>query len=439
MKTFSGKKRLISAVLFISLGALPVMATLAGCGGGGTIPGPITNPNNPFGGRVYQGSLMEGTTERGTLKITTSVKGDAVGVLSAINPQRTIVLSGKINASTGAFELKGSYDSGDQHLQATIKGKVPREGAGGEMTAKLDGQTWTGSFGTPTPVPSPTPTPSPTPGGTPTPTPTNTPDPSPTPAPTPTPSPTPSPSPTPAPTPTPVPQDGLGQEYYPLHTNDFYEYRSTSTIDGQPSEPTTYKRHTGGVQNIDGVGYYRLEDRDESGKVDSVTYVRADGTGFYSVGSDSYDTDASVLISKTRFNPIQKVPFPLAVGQDASQDVVATSQVLGGSDGSSNDFVTETGNFHFKYRVEGKQTITTAAGTFQNCLVLKSEFTASIHVGDHTLTIESSETSYLAPGVGLVKSSGTTKMSNLYGEGDYFTTNETQELVSAKIGDRRLP
>lgn len=429
MKVSMGKHRLLSAVLFISLGAIPVVTTLAGCGA--TSKGPLpaslaTRPGTGFAGRSFSSVVALSGSQRGVVNLSVNAAGRVTGTLALQNPARIVPLTGNVNMTTGVFSASGTDTGTGQSTPVSVSGTLPSSGLGGNVTLTLQGQQFNGTFTVSSTGGSPTP------GSTPTPTPTGT------------------GTPTPTPTPTPTGGPTLNASYFVRRAaNDILTYRQTTTqtttIGGQTTtntqtittnnDPGAFAQGREGVStqvNLNGVTVTRQETLDTSNRVTGFIYFTQDANAYTFYGFDQIEPPGSgTVTSTTRVSPALRFPFNLAPGQTLNQTVTFT--------------VTETGQAPVSYTYTygltffGLETVVVPAGTFANAAKVKTDFSFT-EPGDGVTpatTVTTSLTNFIAPNVGTVKSDGTTQIS----AGSDFSSNSTINTVlqSATINGVNFP
>jgi hypothetical protein len=130
-------------------------AVLAGCGGSGSNPSTLPNPNNEFAGQYRSTMTLDGG-KQGTLNLTVSETGSATGTLtvaaaSAVTRDPfsftvggSLTVSGNVDTD-GTFDIRGTDPLGGDF---GITGNLPADGNGtGSITVHAGGSTYTSTIG----------------------------------------------------------------------------------------------------------------------------------------------------------------------------------------------------------------------------------------------------------------------------------------------------
>ena len=208
--------------------------------------------------------------------------------------------------------------------------------------------------------------------------------------------------------------------YFPTAFGSTWGYQTTRKVTGKPTIVFITGRSVSGSRVVSGVTETVFYETNPSNSgIPEEDYFLKDGTGVANRGtSDSTDPITPLLV------PYYEARFPLQTGHTFEQ---IPNTVLGISLDIDGDGRNETVKVSSTTHVAGFETVTVPAGDFANSAKIETHISTTFILtrGDSVL-VTGTETSWLAPGIGLVKRVTAVKSRGI-------SQTDAEELVSYSI------
>jgi hypothetical protein len=201
--------------------------------------------------------------------------------------------------------------------------------------------------------------------------------------------------------------------YYPFTQGNSWDYQTTVSQNGEPTTNFTRSIIINGSKDFNGA----IASVFVSGIVEN--YLLKDGTGITLHGSNVTNSLPSELV------PIKTVHFPLHLG--LTIETLDKKGLFLGED-IDGDGINDTLDITDEYTVTAMEPITVPAGIFQNSARIESREVQTYHSSAFgiTATVTTTQTEWVAPGIGFVSSIGFTQSKGLSQD---FTVTITEELT----------
>jgi hypothetical protein len=213
--------------------------------------------------------------------------------------------------------------------------------------------------------------------------------------------------------------------YFPFTQGNFWKYQGTIVNNGGSSTAFQNSTTVTGTRLVHGISTFVLLDTnpDNQGSAEE-NYVSKNSTEVTFHGNnDTTDPITPQLV------PVQTVRFPLSLGVST---VIADRKGLPYWQDLDGDGINDTFDFKSEYMVKAFEAITVPAGTFQNCARVENTQTVTAHSSAFgiTATVTTTETAWVAPGVGYLKRIAMTQSQGFAQDVTESVTEELQTFVA---------
>jgi len=194
-----------------------------------------------------------------------------------------------------------------------------------------------------------------------------------------------------------IPSAGPGDtgNYFPLALGDRWGFNVALSDAGQPPVSHFEAAQITGTKSLWGYSTFALTYAGEGSGDPYQEYYYKNGAGVFHFGDNSADPVVAAI------GPYQLVAFPLQV----NASLVQVNKTIDLGDDLDGDGLNETMTIRSEVKVIGFESVVVEAGTFSNCVRLRTDVTETLTLSDSGFEISATGAAaeWYAPGIGLVK------------------------------------